>query len=89
MYKKKGEDPPCDTCMPKVLPENQEVWHIYLRVKNQAIMSMGGPVALDYNAVKLIMDMYKVEDQKTCFERVVNLWDRIRSQQAEMEKVKK
>ena len=51
-------------------------------------MGMNGPVSLNLNALKYIMEMYEVEDQRTCSEKVISLWETIRSNEIEMRKVK-
>ena len=35
---------------------------------------MGDIIDLDYNAVKMIMDMYGVIKQKECFEKVITIF---------------
>lgn len=45
-------------------------------MQNQAIfIGMDAiPIDLDYNAVKIVMDLYGIEDQLDCFQRVVKVW---------------
>ena len=75
--------------MPDVLPQNKEVWNIYLKARSQVIMGMNGPVSLDIRALKYIMDLYEVEDQRTVSEQVINLWETIRSDEIAIQRVKK
>jgi len=42
-----------------------------MTVRDQYIMSMGGAVAINQMAVHAAMDLYQIEDRKTCFEKVV------------------
>jgi hypothetical protein len=62
-----------------LLPENEEAFFIYNVVRNQAIFAgMDGiPVDLDYKAVKIVMDLYGVENQRECFEKVTKVWHEI------------
>ena len=66
-----------------------EVWNIYLKARSQVIMGMNGPVALDMRALEYIMGLYEVDDQRTVSERVVSLWETIRSDEVSLQKVKK
>jgi hypothetical protein len=43
---------------------------IYQRCSGQLIMDMGGPVDINILAVKLMMEMESVEDQRECLHRV-------------------
>jgi len=52
-------------------------------------MGMNGPVALDMRALEYIMGLYEVDDQRTVSERVVSLWETIRSDEVSLQKVKK
>jgi len=52
-------------------------------------MGMNGPVSLDIRALKYIMDLYEVEDQRTVSEQVINLWETIRSDEIAIQRVKK
>jgi hypothetical protein len=74
IYKDKDEEPPCDTCLPELLPENSEVARVYLAVQNQILVSMGQIIDINHVAIKTIMDLYGVIDQRRCFERVVALF---------------
>jgi hypothetical protein len=88
MWKRKGKEPPCDTCMPTILPENMEVFNVFQHAKDQVIVSGGRPVAIDYKSLDIVMNMLEVEDKQTVFERVVSLWNRIHFDNVRMEKVR-
>ena len=82
IYKKKNKPTPCDKCVAnkiKLLPENEEAFFIYNLVRNQAIfVGMDGmPVDLNYNAVKMTMDLYNIENQRECFNKVLKVWHAI------------
>ena len=77
--KKKGEVPDCSKCLPEVTPENEEAVEIYSQVYSQAIyVGMEGvAVDLDFNALKLALDLNEVENQKDCFYKVLMMWRHI------------
>lgn len=47
------------------------------------------PVDLDYNAVKVVMDLYKIENQLDCFQRVVKVWHTMAATDRMKQKAKK
>jgi len=72
------EYPPCDTCKPILLPVNRDALQVYSLVSNQIIVGgMGDIIGLNYNAVKFVMDLYNIENQRDCFERVVCVFNKI------------
>lgn len=48
-------------------------------VRNQAVY--GGvdavPIDLKYESVKFIMDMYEIDSQRDCFEKVLKAWHHV------------
>ena len=52
-------------------------------------MGRNGPGSLDIRALKYIMDLYEVEDHRTVSERVISLWETIRSDEIAIQRVKK
>jgi hypothetical protein len=82
-YKKKPEKPICGgfkcgkgKLSESLLPENEDAFFVFTQVVNQAIFAgiNGVAVDLDYGAVKFVMDLYEIEDQRNCFERVLRVW---------------
>lgn len=67
-------DPPCEDCRVELLDENDEAARVYQVVQSQTVTRFNGQhdevIDLDFNAVKAIMDLYGVRDQRTCFEKV-------------------
>lgn len=43
---------------------------IYLRCQDQLIMGFSGPVAVNVEAVKCVMGLWKVKDERTCLDKV-------------------
>ena len=79
MFSKKNKPTPCEKCSinkVELLSENEDAFLIYNIVQNQAIFIGMNAVAidLDYNAVKIVMNLYGIEDQLDCFQRVVKVW---------------
>lgn len=66
--------PPCEECKVDLNEENQEAAAIYQLVRGQIRTRHNGQydevVDLDYSAVKMVMDLYGVRDQKEVFEKV-------------------
>ena len=69
------EDPPCEKCRVELKKDNEQAAFIYRAVRQQIITFHNGQhdivVDLDYPAVKMVMDLYRVQDQRECFEKVV------------------
>lgn len=72
IYEKKHEDPPCEKCVPAILPGNEDALRVYLMVRNQVIVvGMGTPIDLDFNAIEFILNLYKIRNKKEVFEKVI------------------
>ena len=53
------------------MPSNKEAAEVYMVVRNQAITAgMGQVIDLSIPALKIVMDLYGVRDQRSCFEKV-------------------
>lgn len=78
------KDPPCNTCRPVLLPENQDAVSVYFVTRNQVITAgMGEVIDISIPAVKIVMDLYGVEDQKSCFQKVLHLFHEFRPKEKE------
>jgi hypothetical protein len=68
------EKPPCDTCLVELAEENEEAGWIYQLVQGQIVTRFNGEydvvIDLNYHAVKTVMDLYGVKDQRGVFETV-------------------
>jgi hypothetical protein len=42
-----------------------------MTVQDQYIVGMGGAVAVNQMAIHAAMDLYEIQDKRTCFEKVV------------------
>lgn len=57
------------------MPGNEDAEKIYMVVQDQMILGgMGGPVAINHQAIHAALDLYDVVDKKTCFEKVVMVY---------------
>lgn len=69
-----GNDPPCDTCTPPLLPENRETARIYFKVCNQVIVApMGGVIDINVQAVDTVIGRSDVADPDKVFHQVIDL----------------
>lgn len=64
--------PPCGTCRVDLLEENEEAAEVYMTARRQYVTRgmEGRVVDIDFNALKVVMDLYGVRDQRRCFEAV-------------------
>ena len=65
---KKRNGPPCETCRPRLDPANLEITRVYEQCAGQWIMGFSGAVDINIPAVKIVMDLEGVTDQR----RVLN-----------------
>jgi hypothetical protein len=70
------EAPPCETCIEPLLPENIDAGKIFLICRRQVIAAgpRGKIVDINHQAIKCSMDIYGIENQRECFEKVVSLF---------------
>jgi hypothetical protein len=79
-----SREAPCGTCKPILLPENQEAVSVYFFTRNQLITAgMGTVIDISIPAVKIVMDLYGVEDQLDCLQKVVHLFHEFRPKEKE------
>jgi hypothetical protein len=64
-------DPPCETCRVVLARENEEIAEVYFQVRSQVIATYGQVIGLSIPAVKIVMDLYGIKDQKTCLTRIM------------------
>lgn len=76
-WKMYNKSPKCDVCMPEIMEENQEVLKLYLLVQHQHIMGSSGPIDLNFQSVKIMMDWMGIKNQKEMFDKVYNLYKKM------------
>ncbi|MEN6615114.1 MAG: hypothetical protein ABFD12_01010 [Syntrophorhabdus sp.] len=64
-------DPPCEICRIELAPENEEIAEVYFQSRSQVIATQGQVVSLNVCAVKIIMDLLEIKDQRKCLRRVM------------------
>ena len=71
--------PPCETCRVELIEENADAELVYQMAKRQVRIAPGSGqiIDLDYAAVKAIMDIYEIADQRTCFMKVARAFHHI------------
>lgn len=66
--------PPCEECWVDLAEENEEAARIYQIVRGQIITRFNGQaddvIDLNYQAIKVVMDMYNVKNQRAVFEKI-------------------
>ena len=80
-----GKSPNCQECVPEIMEENKVILDVYLKVRSQHIMGMNGPVDVNINAIKTVMDLMKIEDQANVFDRVYNIYNKVLSRMREIQ----
>lgn len=72
MYAGIGEEPPCRFCRVELISGNEEVAAVYMTARRQYVTGEHGRVVdLSIHAVKIVMDLYGIADQRTCLKRVL------------------
>jgi len=66
--------PPCDTCRVELLEENKEAAHVFMMSRNQCLSLDKHIIDISIPAVKIIMDLYKVQDQMRCLMKVLKVF---------------
>ena len=70
------QEPPCSECRVELTEDNLEAARIYHITKRQ-VRTAGGSgeiIDLDYTAVKHVMDLYEIKDQREVFGKVTRLF---------------
>ena len=80
LYEDRGTSsfPPCEACFVELDERNVQAVGIYFLVRNQMRIAPSGMVlGLDYNAVKIVMDIegIELEDSKDIFDQVLKCFE--------------
>lgn len=67
------QEPPCDSCRPVILEENEEAISLYSFVQNQWIMGPVGPIDINHVAVWEAIDRYIIKDKIGTFKKILIL----------------
>jgi hypothetical protein len=67
-------EPPCDGCITVLMKENEAVARVYMACRGQVKTRFNGEydvvTDLDFVAVKVVMDMYKIVNQRETLARM-------------------
>jgi hypothetical protein len=67
--------PPCQTCRPELSIENEDAAEVYVVSRNQVVTAdMGQVIDISIPAIKTVMDLFGVKDQKGCLLRVIRVF---------------
>lgn len=81
---RKKYGPPCSTCKPNVHPVNVRALEVFGFCRNQVIVSgLGEVIGMNITAVKTVMDLNGIKNQKDCLEKVMFLSEKIIGMQNE------
>jgi len=68
------EEPPCEDCPGNILAANAEVCRLFDLLTSQIRYAMdGSPIGIDYNAIDFLFRIYRVENRRRTFEKIVLL----------------
>ena len=73
MYLEKGEHPPCEDCIPELMPENHDTARAWGYCQDQYVMGFGGPVAIRLEAIETAVRMVEPEDPAATTEKLIRL----------------
>lgn len=77
------EEPPCDDCRVDLLSENREVASVFFVARTQVIAGGFGVVDLNFSAVKGLMDLYGIKDQRGAWEKIHRTWGILHKEEME------
>lgn len=64
------ESPPCETCRVDLLEENEEAAEVYMMTRGQIISIGERVVDLSIPAVQIILDQYKIKNQRETMTKI-------------------
>ncbi len=89
MHERMKKDCPCDICIPPLLSENKETFDVFMQCQNQVIMSGSGNVVdINFVAIKVMLDLYKIENQQNVFDKIVKVFHHFLAEDREKNKNK-
>lgn len=87
--KRFGREPPCDTCLPDLMPENLEVFKVYNMACNQVIASPDGPIDLNINALDTVMNWMQIDNRLETATRVLQVFHKRLKEARELQRLKR
>ena len=78
------KEPPCGECRVELAEENEDAAACFMLTRNQYVTAgQGQVVGISIPAVKIVMDLHGVKDQKGCLMKVINLFHHLQREQCE------
>lgn len=63
--------PPCSTCRPEILPDNEEAVAVYFRCSDQWRLAPSGlRMGLEAASVEMVLRLMRVRERLECFDKV-------------------
>lgn len=85
------DKPPCESCKVNLLEENQDAGKIFQICRGQIITAgMGDIIDINILAVKAVMDIEGIQNQKVCLQKVLTMfhyWQQNRKSKDESSKL--
>lgn len=79
--RKPPTQPPCETCQVRLPHDLEEAALVFTFCRAQVVTAFDGrPVDIDLTAVKAVMDVYGVVDQRRCMELVAGTFRQLASE---------
>lgn len=73
--RKPPQEPPCDVCRTDLDPVNEDAGMVFMLTRGQIIPGYEGrPVDINIVAVRAVMDIYGIENQQDCLNKVLLLF---------------
>jgi len=63
-------EPDCQNCRVDLFEENEEAGAIYMMTRGQVVTVMNRVVDINFQSIKVAMDLCGVRNQRQCFEKV-------------------
>lgn len=77
-YKFNKKPPPCEACKPEILEANEDAVFVYTQTQRQVITAgLGEAIAVKYEAIEFIWNLYEIENRRDCFEKVTWIFNYI------------
>ena len=84
--RKPPEEPPCESCYVELAKSNEEAAMIYRLCQGQVITAGEQIVDINYIAVKTVMDIYGVKNQRRCLGVVARTFHHFENERRKKEK---
>jgi len=65
------EDPPCEDCLPELIPENYQVYEIFNIAQSQHIIAFNKIIGLRLSPIFHLLELYGIDDQKRYIELIM------------------